>query len=583
MLATERRYDLKIQNITANITGVSVSHALGIAQAFPIERKASIPAPTLRFNLGDEAIIKVTNETNEPTTLHWHGILVPWQQDGPQFSNTKIIGPNASHTFRFPIRHTGTYWYHSHTELQEQRGLYGAIVIEEDQPIEKVEHEYVFVMSDWTNELPKAVLYNLKKDGDYYGLKKNFFPSLWKAITAGVLGDYLRSEWQRMGPMDLSDVGYDAFLINGKIKSTFENVRHGEKIRFRIINASASTYFHFNIGNHRSFKIITKDGMPVRPVHVNELLIGIAETYDVIFELPHEMKMFEAKATANDFTGSASLTFGMGDLEVVPKKATRSPYGMRHGKMNHESGHEGDHNGDGPQDTGHGDHGDGHSGHTMGTVESEGNQLVPSSVGRTKRLQYEMLKSVGTTHFDENLVRAQVIDLELSGDMERYTWHINGKPFSEKKYIEIRENEIITFRYINKTMMHHPMHLHGHFFRVLNGQGDYAPLFHTVDVAPMKTVMVEFHANEPGIWFLHCHNLYHMKMGMARLVKYEGFEPTEELKEDFIKWGPKMTKDDDAFWRSEANFYSNIAKVEVGINAGRYEVEMELEVDEYDP
>ncbi|MFT6632265.1 MAG: FtsP/CotA-like multicopper oxidase with cupredoxin domain [Bacteriovoracaceae bacterium] len=581
--AAERHYELRVHHTTKNITGVDVDHALAINE--------SIPAPTLRFNLGDDAVIKVINETSEPTTLHWHGLLVPWEQDGPQFSNTKIIEPNTTHTFRFPIRHTGTYWYHSHTELQEQRGLYGAIVIEEDQPLVEVDHDFVYVMSDWTNEIPKAVLYNLKKDGDYYGMKKGFLPNLWDAIKLGKFKEFFKQDWTRMGAMDLSDVGYDAFLINGKIKSMLKDVRHGEKVRFRIINASASTYFYFNIGKNRNFKVITKDGMPVQPVEVNELQVAIAETYDVIFEVPHMMKTFEAKATAQDITGSASLMFGMGEMEMVPMKMKPSPYGMDM-DMDHGGGHGGGHD-DGGSDDGDDDDwddddmGSDHTGHDMGNMSTmdmgDGDHDMPMPMpGKTKKLKYEMLKSVEPSKIDDNLIRAKVIDLELSGDMERYTWHINGKPFSEDKYINIRENEVITFRYINKTMMHHPMHLHGHFFRVLNGQGDYAPLMHTVDVAPMKTVTIEFHANEPGIWFLHCHNMYHMKMGMARLVKYIGIEPTQELKDDQAKWGPKMTHDDDAFWRAETSLYSNTAKVDVAMNKGAYEVEMELEVDEYD-
>ena len=447
-------------------------------------------------------------------------------------------------------------------------------------------------MSDWTNEKPLQVLANLKKDGDYYKYKKDFLPSILGAIRQGAIWDYIKGEWTRMGPMDLSDVGYDAFLINGQIESMLRNVKHGENIRFRVINASASTYFYFNIGNLRSFTVVSKDGVDVQPVEVNELLIGVAETYDVIFDMPHHMKMFEAKATAQDITGSASLMFGMGDMEMVPMKMKPTPYGM--GDMDHGGGHGGGHGdddgpGDGDDDDGPGD---GHDHMDMKRdVENEmedelmmfgGDDDHQMPMPKTKRLNYKMLKSEAPTDFNKNLIRAQVIELELSGDMERYNWYINGKPFSEEKYINIRENEVITFKFINKTMMHHPIHLHGHFFRALFGQGKFAPLFHTIDVAPMQTVTIEFHANEPGIWFLHCHNLYHMKMGMARLVKYEGIEQTPELKEDEAKWGPQMTHDDDAFWRGETSLYSNTAKLELGMNAGRYQFDMELEVDEYD-
>ena len=596
VFAAQINYNLKVQNITKNITGVDVTHALAI--------NGSIPAPTLRFKRGDRAVIKVTNETNQPTTLHWHGLLVPWKQDGPQFTNTRIIEPKASYTFRFPIKQTGTYWYHSHTEFQEQLGLYGAIVIEEDNPKQNTDHDYVFVMSDWTNEKPTQILAKIKKDGDYYKYKKDFLPSIIGAISRGNFWNYLMGEWTRMGSMDLSDIGYDAFLINGKIKSMLKNIKHGEKIRFRIINASASTYFYFNIGNLRNFTVVSKDGVDVQPVKVNELLIGIAETYDVIFKMPHKMKMLEARATSQDITGNASLMFGKGKMEHVPDKTKPFPYGMS--DMNHGDSHSNKTGNKHNMDMNHGDshsnksgnkhnmdmnHGDSHSNksgnkHSMDMKKDVKTKITMLAGGTpmppTKKLNYKMLKSVTPTSFNKKLIRAQVIELELSGDMERYTWYINGKPFSEDKYINIKKNEVITFKFVNTTMMHHPMHLHGHFFRVLMGQGKFAPLFHTVDVAPMQTVTIEFHANEPGIWFLHCHNLYHMKMGMARLVRYEGIQRTPDLKKDEAKWKSQMIADDDSFWRVETDLYSNTAKIELGISAGRLQINTELEIDKYD-
>ncbi len=559
-------YELNVESKTVNFTGKPVEHALAI--------NGSIPAPTLRFELGDEAVIKVINHTNEPTTLHWHGILVPWNMDGPAFSNNKLIQPGQSFTFRFPIKHTGTYWYHSHTELQEQRGLYGAIVIEDSPQKYEVDHDIVMVLSDWIDEHPQKVLANLKKEGDYYAFKKDFFPSLLGAIRHGQVWDYLRGEWTRMGPMDLSDVGYDAFLINGKISQDLSQIQPGDRVRFRIINAAASSYFYVNIGDLRDFHVISKDGMNVQPLKVNEIRMGIGETYDVLFDVPDGHMRPEFRATVQDITGFASVNLGShGHIEKVPEKMKPSPYGM--GDMNHGgSGHGG------------GGHGGGHDDHGDMDMEEPGDSMsgdmdVMDGIKTTNRLMYKMLKSEHPTNIDDNLIRAQVIDLELSGDMERYTWHINGKPFTEDKYIEIRENEVITFRMINKTMMHHPMHLHGHFFRLLNGQGDNAPLFHTVDVGPMKTVTIEFHANEPGIWFLHCHNLYHMKMGMARLVKYEGFERPDELKEDEKKYSKQFTKDSDFFPRVEASLFSNHAELEVGMNGGFWDVELNIETDEY--
>lgn len=595
LFAEERRYELNVEHVTKNITGVDVTHALAI--------NGQMPAPTLRFKVGDTAIIVVNNKTTEPTTLHWHGLLLPWDQDGPSFSNTKLILPGTSHTFKFPIVHSGTFWYHSHTELQEQRGLYGAIVIEDEKEIAKVDHDLVYVMSDWVNEHPMQVLKNLKKDGHYYAYKKRFLPSVLGAIRAGAIWDYIKGEWTRMGPMDLSDVAYDAYLINGKQKEMLKNIKHGEKIRLRIINASASTYFYFNIGNLRNFKVITKDGVEVMPVEVNELLVGIAETYDIIFEMPHAMKTFEFKTTAQDITGSASWMVGNGPMEHVPVKMKPSPYGMDHG--DHGGGH-GDHGGG--NGGGHGDHGDGDDnddGHgdwddddfkSRQAVESEmeddlmlaeiedghdhGDMPMPS-MSKTKRLNYDMLMAKQVTEFDPELPRRE-ITLELSGDMERYTWYINGKPFSEEKYIMIKYGEVVRIKFVNTTMMHHPMHLHGHFFRVINNMGKKSPLMHTVDVSPMNTVQIEFYANEPGIWFLHCHNLYHMKMGMARLIKYEGFKRPDDLVEQERIWGPELTHDNDAFGRGEVFLGTNNVEVELGISAGRYEVEMSIEMEDYD-
>ncbi len=548
-------YELNVEHKTVNFTGVDVKHALAI--------NGSIPAPTLKFKKGDTALITVNNKTNEPTTLHWHGLLVPWDQDGPQFANTLIIEPGKTYVFEFPLTHTGTYWYHSHTELQEQRGLYGAIVIEDDHDRFETDHDIEVVMSDWTNEHPDQVLANLKMDGDYYVYKKNTNTSIYSAIRAGKFWDYVKSEWTKMGPMDLSDVGYDAFLINGKQNQSLMNIKAGDTVRLRLINASASTYFYANLGKLFDFKVITKDGVEIQPLEVNEILIGIAETYDIIFTMP-EHKALEFKATAQDITGAGSLILGKGHhVEKVPMKMRPSPYGM--GDMDHGGGM-----GDG------GGHGGGHDGHAMKVSQEEIEQMP-----MTKRLNYKDIKSPKMTMFDMSLPRRDYT-LELNGDMDRYNWTINGKSFSEDKFLMVKYNEVVRIKYVNKTMMHHPMHLHGHFFRVLNGQGHFAPKFHTVDVPPMGEITIEFHANEPGIWFLHCHNLYHMKMGMARLVKYEGFERPDVLVENERRWTRYMTHDDTSFTSAELGVASNASELEVKISKGKYQVDINLEMDQYD-
>lgn len=548
-------YELNVEHKTVNFTGTEVKHALAI--------NGSIPAPTLKFKKGDTAIITVNNKTNEPTTLHWHGLLVPWDQDGPQFANTLIIEPGKTHVFEFPLTHTGTYWYHSHTELQEQRGLYGAIVIEDVHDRFKTDHDIEMVMSDWTNEHPDQVMANLKMDGDYYMFKKKTDASIYGAIRAGKFWNYLKSEWTKMGPMDLSDVAYDAFLINGKQNQHLMNIKAGDTVRLRLINASASTYFYANLGKLFNFTVIAKDGVEIQPLEVNEILMGIAETYDVTFTMPMH-KALEFKATAQDITGAGSVVLGKGHhIEKVPMKMRPSPFGM--GGMDHGGG----------SDDG-GGHGGGHGDHNMKVSETEMNKMP-----MTKRLKYKDIKSPTMTMFDMSLPRRDYT-LELNGDMDRYNWTINGKSFSKDKYLMVKYNEVVRIKYVNKTMMHHPMHLHGHFFRVLNGQGHFAPKFHTVDVPPMGEITIEFHANEPGIWFLHCHNLYHMKMGMARLVKYEGFKRPDDLIENEKRWTKYMTHDDTAFTSAELGVATNASEVEVKISKGKYQVDINLEMDRND-
>ncbi len=600
--AKEKVYDLTVRSQDVTKAGFTLREGLTIND--------QVPAPTLEFELGDTAVINVKNETNEVTSLHWHGVLVPWDMDGPMFSNNKPIEPGTTFTFRFPIKHSGTYWYHSHTMLQEQRGLYGAIVIK--KPHEDHHSPYVLdrtlVLSDWTSENPKDILANLKKDGDYYGFKKGFLPSWYGAIRHGAVWDYIKSQWTRMGPMDLGDVAYDAFLINGEQESALHNhFNTGDKIRLRIINAGASSYFYVNIGNLRNFQVISKDGMEVEPVTVNELLMGMGETYDIVFTIPDDgMKSYEVRATAQDVTGFASFFLGHGTEEEVPDKIKPNPYRMDHGE---HGGHGGD-SGDDPNDGHDGDHGGGdHGGHDGHGVDHSLMNMNPDSTSVTgdhdggdhgdhpdhppgddnpgdmpmsQRLNYNMLKAKHSTAFPAVLPRYHVT-LNLDGDMERYTWYINGKPFSEEKYIEVNQGDVVQFTMVNKTMMHHPMHLHGHFFRLINGQGDLAPLAHTVDVGPMKTQTIEFYANEPGIWFFHCHNLYHMKMGMARLIKYKGFERPQDLVDSEKKHSPMMIHDNSPFVGGRVGLWTNHAETNVRINAGRYEVEMNLELEDYDP
>ncbi|MFP5492214.1 MAG: multicopper oxidase family protein [Bacteriovoracia bacterium] len=494
--AKEVRYELVATKDKVNISGKKEVD-------FALQINGQIPSPTLHFQEGDEAVIRVINKIpGEELSIHWHGILLPPEEDGVPYVNTPPIFSGEERTFRFKLRQNGTYWYHSHTNVQEQKGIYGAIVIQPPKII-AVDHDVAVVISDWSDEDALQILNNLRKDGDYYLYKKNTIRSIWGAINAnpGSLKNFLYNEWTRMGGMDYSDVGYDAFLINGKQQSKLLDAKKGDRVRLRVVNAAASTYFHVNLGD-QFFDVVATDGMEVVPVKKKEFLIGMAETYDIEFTLP-DNKSYELKITAQDATGEASSFIGNGELEKVPPRPALDQYAT----MDHSA------------------HGSEHAGHMM-------------EMGSSDVLALEDLKSPIVTRYPEHLKRHDVT-LVLDGDMERYVWHINGKAIHEERSIIINENDVVKFTLVNNTMMHHPMHLHGHFFRVYNGQRAFAPLKHTIDVAPHTTRTIEFLANEPGEWMLHCHNLYHLKTGMARVISYSTYKPGKEI-QPWLKKDPHL-------------------------------------------
>ena len=523
-------YELNVENKKVNITGQEVDFALTV--------NGGIPAPTLEFTEGDEAEIVLTNKlTNQEVSLHWHGILLPPEEDGVPYVNTPPILPGTSRTFRFKIRQHGTYWYHSHTMLQEQKGVYGAIVIHPKKEKIKADKEAVVIISDWSNENADQIIRNLKKDGDYYLYKKNSMRSIFGALASGHLKTYFANEWSRMGGMDVSDVGYDAFLINGKKDSQLVMAHPGEKVRIRIINAGSSSYFYVSLGQ-LPMQVISADGQDIQPIQANEILIGMAETYDVLFTVP-EHKNYELRATAQDVTGYASGWIGMMDKVPAADKMKPDLYAPMehsgHSGMNHEAG-------DSKKNQESPDHMDmyhmdidhskmsheemDHPAMDHGKMNHE-SPLVSGNMGPLiETLTVDHLKSLAPT----TLPKANTFDLKLvlNGDMERYIWHINGKAIHEDRLININEGDVVRFTFLNNSMMHHPMHLHGHFFRVLNENKEYSPLKHTVDVPPMGSRTIEFFANEPGQWMLHCHNLYHMDTGMARVVRYNTYKQTPE-------------------------------------------------------
>lgn len=534
-----------------------------------------IPGPTLYYTEGDNARITVHNSMDVSTSIHWHGLLVPPGMDGVPYISFPPIAPGETFVYEYPIRQSGTYWYHSHSNLQEQSGVYGSIVIYPREPDIKADKDYVVLLSDWTNQNPHQVMNTLKRGSEWFAIEKGSSQSIIGAMRAGKLNDYFMRELQRMPPMDISDVAYDRFLANGKPEIHLE-AEADETLRLRIIDGSAMTFFYLEYAGG-PMTIISADGQDVTPVNEQRFLISVAETYDVLIKVPKN-GAYELRATAQDSSAFASVWIGQGEKHYAPAVPAPNLYegmgkptldeilaltpsgsiGMTDAQVEagefDKPGMMGMHdmsNMEKPMGMSMGEH-------TMhmpsmkiptftpdvaqpGTGKKFAKDFRPlaSDVSSTKLLAvdggeqrpwppYQQLRSTHNTAFSrEQPVRE--IRLTLDGDMERYIWTLNNQILSETDTIKIQEGEIVRFIMINRTMMHHPMHLHGHFFRVINDQGDYSPLKHTVDVAPMSTTVIEFNANEVGDWFFHCHLLYHMKSGMARVVHYEEFTPPEDV------------------------------------------------------
>ena len=530
-------YDLYVTDTMVNFTGKR-RHAIAI--------NGQIPAPILEFTEGDTAIIRMHNMMKMETSIHWHGILLPNKEDGVPYLTTSPVEAGKTYTFTFPLIQSGTYWYHSHTMLQEQSGLYGSIVIHPAQPEPELK-EYVLLLSDWTDENPHQVLRYLKRGGEWYAIKKGALQSYGEAIAAGAFKDKLKQEWQRMPAMDVSDVYYNKFLLNGQEKNEFKDAKPGEIIRLRIINGSASTYFNLQYANSY-MRIIAADGINVTPVNVNKLEIAIAETYDVLITVP-ESGAAELRATSWDVTGYSSAYFGNGPVIKAPDIPKLNYFKMMKemGGMNMKGMDMGNMQGmdmknmNMPNDTA--------SPKKEMDMNSMEGMKMSDMAGMDMKMEmpgefnYNMLRALHPTTLDSSL-KPREVKLTLTGNMLRYVWSFDFKTLSVADKILIRKGERVRFVLTNNTMMRHPLHLHGHFFRFMNAQGEYSPMKHTFDIKPMETVTIELEANEQQDWFFHCHILYHMMAGMARIVSYEGSEQNE-----FAKTGyKKLKKEDNAFY-----------------------------------
>ncbi len=514
-----------------------------------------IPGPTLRWRLGDLARIRVHNQMDVATSVHWHGLLLPNREDGVPGLTTPPIPPGGSHLFEFPIRQTGTYWYHSHSGLQEQRGLYGSIVIDEEDEAEATERDFVVVLSDWTQRPPATVMRMLKRGSDRFAYEKGTLQTLWGAARDQALGATLRRSLERMPPMDLSDVAYDAFLINGRREETLRG-RPGERVRLRVINGSASTYFYLEAAG-RPLEVVAADGLAVDTLRTPRLLVAVAETYDLIVQIPAS-GAYEFRATAQDGSGFASLWVGEGEGE---RRAAGGPprppvYPAPHaGHAGHAPSESAptaspSHHAPAPSSPmapGHHDH-----------------HPRPETADKRPLPPYDALRSRRPSTFPDDAPRRS-IHLTLTGDMERYVWSFDGVVLSEADLLPVGRGEVLRITLENTTMMHHPLHLHGHFFRVLNGQGEHAPWKHTVDVPPMGTRTIEFAGDEEGDWFFHCHVLYHMKAGMARVFRSEGWAPDPELED-----ARRAVFRDPWFPSAEVSVFSHYAEGELRASSSRH-------------
>ena len=505
-------YHLYISDTVVNYTG-RLRHAIAV--------NGSLPGPTLTFTEGDTAVIYVHNNMMMATSVHWHGLIVPNRYDGVSYLTSPPIGPMQTYVATFPIVQNGTYWYHSHTMLQEQVGLYGAIVIHKRVATEALaktagaEKEYTVLLSDWTDERPYEVQRSLHYATDWYAIRKGSVQDYAAAIRQGYFKSKLTNEWKRMLPMDVSDVAYDRFLVNGRPGDTEPQFHAGDRVRLRIINGSSSTYFCLRYGGGK-MTVVASDGKDVVPVEVDRMIIGVSETYDVVVTIPvspdhNAAGSYEFQATAEDRTGSASLWLGEGPAHGLPRLPALNYFeGMK--MMNGMMRMNGDLN---------------NMNMAMSNQVMDMNTVMYPEAGAGVTLNYGMLRSPVKTTLPDSPVK--VLHFNLTGNMNRYVWTINNKAVSETDRILIRKGENVRIILYNGTMMRHPMHLHGHFFRVLNGQGDYAPLKEVVDIMPMETDTLEFAATESGDWFFHCHILYHMMSGMGRIFHYVDSPPDSAM------------------------------------------------------
>ena len=508
------RHDLIVDNKIVSANGRQVEK---------IAINGSIPGPVLHLREGDEAVISVRNNLSEDTSVHWHGLLLPSYMDGvPGLNGFPGIAPGETFVYRFRLRQSGTYWYHAHSGGQEQEGHYGAIIVHPaSADAAAADRDYVVLLSDIHHEDAGSILRNLKGNPEHYQNRRrtigDFFDDIRSSGFTAAMDEAMAWGQMRMLPTDLADVSGYTFLLNGKDpgQNWTGLFNPGEKVRLRFINASAMSFFDVRIPG-LEMTVVASDGQAVEPVAVDEFRFGVAETYDVVVT-PTDDSAYTIVAEPMDRNGFALGTLAprVGMKGEQPRQRPRALLTMA--DMSGDPDHAA-HAGHMPASSHHHHHAD------SSAAAEDYETGVPGS-GWAQRhqpegarvLSYKDLRYLGEQHDLREPQRE--IEVRLGGSMERYAWTINGKKHSETKPIELEYGERVRLRFVNETMMAHPMHLHGMFMQLENGQPmQKLPNKHTVVIAPGDSYSALLTADEPGEWAFHCHLLYHMMSGMMNEV-----------------------------------------------------------------
>ncbi len=535
------------------------SFALDRKNGVAVSINGTIPGPLIRLKEGQDVILNVTNHLKEVSSIHWHGILLPSHMDGVPGVSFNGIEPGTTFTYRFPIKQSGTYWYHSHSGGQELQGMYGAMILDpiEPEPF-RYDRDHIVMLSEWSDESAEVMLDNLKKFSGYYNFQKRDAQEFrsdaarwgfWPALK-----NYMMWDEMRMDPTDFADVTGSTFtfLMNGlpPAGNWTGLFRPGERVRLLFINAAAMTFYDVRIPG-LTMRVVQADGQNIQPVAVEEFRLGPAETYDVIVQ-PTEDRAYTIFAETMDRSGYARGTLATqpGMEGQVPERRARPLRTMEDmGMMGHSNGHN-DHtvmrSGTNHHDTMHGQgmqhgqegadrdrspilgampvkHGPDHHGTGNQTVaEYAQNRMHEPGRGfeqsSRRVLVYTDLKSL--VPYQDQRAPEREIELHLTGHMQRYMWSFDGKKYSDApEPIRVRDGERLRLTFVNDTMMEHPLHLHGMWMYLENGSGAYLPRKHTVVVKPAERLSVVISADAPGLWAFHCHLLLHMEAGMFRVVQ----------------------------------------------------------------